>query len=370
MLAKMTDLPLPYLVNLAGLLLGMVFGATVQRSGFCTMGAISDWIAMGDTARLRSWGLAIAVAMLGSQVLHLLGLIDLRASIYTGSSLGWLGAAIGGLLFGFGMVQAGGCGNRTLARLGAGNLKSLLVVLMIGLSGYITLRGLFAPVRVWLDRWSAIDLKARGFNSQALPDLLAGLGPDPLLLRWLLGLGLPALLLFWVFRDARFRSKPVLIVAGVIVGLVIVAGWAATGILGADDFDPAPLASMTFVAPIGAALQYLMTFTGMKLDFGISSVGGVILGAFLMAKHDGRFRLEGFTSVSDMLSHLLGGALMGIGGVLALGCTVGQGLTGLSTLALGSFVAVGGIVIGGILGVRYLEEGSLPAALRALFARG
>lgn len=365
----MTDLPLPILVNLAGLLLGMLFGATVQRSGFCTMGAISDWVAMGDATRLRSWVLAIAVAMLGSQLLHLLGLIDLRASIYTGPSLGWLGAALGGLLFGFGMVQAGGCGNRTLARLGAGNLKSLLVVLMIGLSGYITLRGLFAPARVWLDRWSAIDLKARDISSQALPDLLAAVG-DPQTLRWLLGLGLPAVLLIWVFRDARFRGKPVLIAAGVIVGLIIVAGWAATGILGADDFDPAPLASMTFVAPIGAALQYLMTFTGMKLDFGISSVGGVILGAFLMAKHDGTFRLEGFTSAGDMLSHLLGGILMGVGGVLALGCTVGQGLTGLSTLALGSFVAVGGIVIGGILGVRYLEEGSLPAALRALFARG
>jgi len=365
----MTTIPLSYLVNIAGLLLGMAFGATVQRSGFCTMGAISDWVLMGETSRLRSWGLAIAVAMLGSQLLHLSGLIDLRASIYAGPSLGWLGAALGGLLFGFGMVQAGGCGNRTLARLGAGNLKSLLVVLMIGLSGYITLRGLLGPARVWLDRWSAIDLKAHGISGQALPDLLGNVA-DPLLLRWLFGLGLPALLLLWAFRDARFRGKPVLIAAGVIVGLVIVAGWAATGILGADDFDPTPLASMTFVAPIGAALQYLMTFTGMKLDFGISSVGGVILGAFLMAKHDGTFRLEGFTSANDMLSHLLGGILMGIGGVLALGCTVGQGLTGLGTLALGSFVAVAGIVIGGILGVRYLEEGSLPGALRALFARG
>lgn len=365
----MTELPLPYLVNIAGLLLGMVFGATVQRSGFCTMGAISDWVLMNDANRLRSWGLAIAVAILGSQLLHLFGLIDLRASIYAGPSLGWLGAAFGGLLFGFGMVQAGGCGNRTLARLGAGNLKSLLVVLMIGLSGYITLRGLLGPARVWLERWSAIDLRARGFSGQALPDLFASIA-DPVLLRWLFGLGLPMLLLIWVFRDARFRSKPVLIIAGFIVGLIIPAGWAATGILGADDFDPAPLASMTFVAPIGAALQYLMTFTGMKLDFGVSSVGGVILGAFLMAKHDGSFRLEGFTSTGDMLSHLLGGVLMGIGGVLALGCTVGQGLTGLSTLALGSFVAVAGIVIGGILGVRYLEEGNLPGALRALFARG
>ena len=130
----MSGLPLPYLLNLAGLALGVIFGAAVQRSNFCTMGAISDMVLMGDGNRLRSWVLAIAVAMLGSQLLHLLGFVDLGRSIYTSANLGWLGAALGGLLFGFGMVLAGGCGSRTLVRLGAGNLKSLLVVLMIGLS--------------------------------------------------------------------------------------------------------------------------------------------------------------------------------------------------------------------------------------------
>lgn len=361
---------LPVLVNLSGLILGLILGATVQRSNFCTMGAISDLVLTKDTSRLRSWVLAIAVAMLGCQLLHLAGLIDLGGSIYAGGNLGWLGAIIGGLLFGFGMVQAGGCGNRTLVRLGAGNLKSLLVVLMIGIAGYATLRGLFGPARVWLESWSVLDLKARGLTSQALPVLIApAIGIGERSLRWLLGLALPALLLAWTFKDARFRARPLLILAGLVVGLVIVAGWAATGILGADDFEPVPLVSMTFVAPIGNALVYLMTFTGAKLDFGISSVGGVLLGAFLMAKADGSFRLESFANAQDFLSHLLGGVLMGVGGVMALGCTIGQGLTGLSTLALGSFVAVGGIVIGGILGVRYLEEGSLTAAVRALFAR-
>ncbi|WP_341898323.1 YeeE/YedE family protein [Ferrovibrio terrae] len=367
----MTALPLPYLVNLAGLILGVVFGAMVQRSNFCTMGAISDMVLMNDANRLRSWVLAIAVAMLGSQLLQLAGLIDLNSSIYAGTNLGWLGAAIGGLLFGFGMVQAGGCGSRTLVRLGAGNLKSLLVVLMIGIAGYATLRGLIGPARLWLEGWSVIDLKSRGFATQTLPDLLGlGFGLDVRSLRWGLGLAIPALLLLWVFRDARFRRHPVLIAAGIVIGLVIVGGWAATGILGADEFEPTPLVSMTFVAPIGYALQYLMTFTGATLDFGVSTVGGVILGAFLMAKADGSFRIESFANAQDVVSHLLGGVLMGIGGVTALGCTVGQGLTGVSTLALGSFVALGGIVIGGILGVRYLEEGNLPDAIRALFARG
>lgn len=359
-----------HFANLGGLLLGLIFGAVVQRSNFCTMGAISDMVLMGDKSRLRSWVLAIAVAMLGSQLLHLAGLIDLKASIYTGTSLNWLGALLGGLLFGFGMVQASGCGNRTLVRLGAGNLKSLVVVLMIGIAGYATLRGLFGPTRLWLETGTALNLKSFGVASQALPDLLArATGLDATLLRWALALTLPALLLAWVFRDARFRAKPVLIFGGIAVGLVIVGGWAVTGILGADDFEPVPLASMTFVAPVGNTLQYLMTFTGARLDFGISTVFGVILGAFVMAKANGSFRIEGFTSTQDLLSHLLGGVLMGVGGVLALGCTVGQGLTGIATLALGSFVAVSGIVIGGILGVRYLEEGSLGGAFRALLAR-
>ncbi|MFN4278527.1 MAG: YeeE/YedE family protein [Ferrovibrio sp.] len=365
----MSALPLPYLVNLAGLVLGLAFGAAVQRSNFCTMGAISDMVLMGDGNRARAWALAIATAMLGSQLLHLTGLIDLNTSIYATTNLGWLGAAIGGLLFGFGMVLAGGCGSRTLVRLGAGNLKSLLVVLMIGIAGYATLRGLFGPARLWLEGWSVIDLKSRGFASQTLPDLLAAFGADAGLLRWILALAIPAALLLWVFKDARFRRQPALIVAAIVIGLTVTGGWAATGILGADEFEPAPLVSMTFVAPIGNALQYLMTFTGATLDFGISTVGGVILGAFLMAKADRSFRVESFANAQDVVAHLVGGTLMGIGGVTALGCTVGQGLTGIGTLALGSFVALGGIVIGGVLGVRYLEEGSLPGAVRALFAR-
>ncbi|WP_374467218.1 YeeE/YedE family protein [Ferrovibrio sp.] len=366
----MSALPLPYLVNFAGLLLGAVFGAAVQRSNFCTMGAISDLVLMGDGNRARAWALAIATAMLGSQLLHLAGLIDLNTSIYATTNFGWLGAAIGGLLFGFGMVLAGGCGSRTLVRLGAGNLKSLLVVLMIGIAGYATLRGLIGPARLWLEGWSVVDLKSRGLTSQTLPDLLAALGGDARLLRWVLALAIPAILLGWAFKDARFRRQPVLIGAAIVIGLTITGGWAATGILGADEFEPTPLASMTFVAPIGNALQYLMTFTGATLDFGISTVGGVILGAFLMAKADGSFRVESFANAQDVVSHVIGGTLMGIGGVTALGCTVGQGLTGIGTLALGSFVALGGIVIGGVLGVRYLEEGSLPGAVRALFARG
>lgn len=364
----MSELPIAVLVNGGGLLLGLVFGALVQRTNFCTMGAISDLVVMGDWSRFRAWLLAIGIAVLGSQALHLSGLVNLNGAIYATPNLGWLGALLGGLAFGFGMVQAGGCGSRTLVRFGAGNLKSLVALLVLGITAYATLRGLIGPARLWFEGVSIIDLKARGLPTQTLPDLLAALGLAPTTARagltLLIGGGLAA----FALSDRDFRAKPKLLAAGFGIGLIAVAGWAITGIIGNDEFDPVPLASVTFVAPTGDSLIYLMTFTGATLNFGISTVGGMILGAFAMAKLDGSFRVESFTSRDDLVGHLIGGALMGIGGVFALGCTIGQGLTGLSTLALSSFIAFGGIFLGGLLGVRYLEEGNLPDAVRALFA--
>lgn len=354
----MDAFPPSLLVNAGGLILGVVFGGLVQRSDFCTMGAISDWALLGDTSRFRAWALAIGVAILGTQGLELAGLIDLSKSIYTGTKLNWAGALLGGLLFGFGMTQAGGCGSRTLARLGAGNIKSLVVMLMIGIFAYIAMRGLAAPARLAVENATSVDL-GRG---QGLP-VLAGAGSA---LRAALALLIGGGLVAWSLASARFRKRGWLVAAGIGIGLIAAGGWAVTGILGADEFEPLPLASVTFVAPIGDSLVYLMTYTGAALGFGPSTVAGVILGAFLAAKAEGRFRLEGFTNTGDLLRHLGGGALMGFGGVLALGCTVGQGITGLSTLALGSVIAFAGIVIGGLLGIRYLEEGNLGAAFRAL----
>ncbi|MBP7065359.1 YeeE/YedE family protein [Ferrovibrio sp.] len=363
----MNELPVAAVVNGGGLLLGLAFGALVQRTNFCTMGAISDLVLMGDASRLRAWLLAAGIAILGSQGLHMSGQVDLGAAIYATPNLGWLGALLGGAAFGFGMVQAGGCGSRSLVRLGAGNLKSLVALLVLGITAYATLRGLFGPVRQWLEGISAIDLKAFGISSQALPVLLAKAGlpaePARAALALLLGTGLAG----YALADAGFRAKPRLVLSGIGVGLIVVAGWAITGILGRDDFDPTPLASVTFVAPIGDSLVYLMTFTGAALTFGISSVGGMILGAFITAKLDGSFRIESFTSRDDLIGHLRGGALMGIGGVFALGCSIGQGLTGLSTLALSSFLAIAGIAFGAVLALRTLEEGSIAAACRVMF---
>jgi uncharacterized membrane protein YedE/YeeE len=367
----MDELAVSTVVGALGFGLGLIFGATAQRTNFCTMGAISDIVLMEDWNRFRAWLLAIAVAILGSQALHLAGVVDLNQSIYLTSNFGWAGAIIGGLLFGFGMTLTGGCGNRTLVRLGAGNLKSLVVALFLGIFAYMTLRGLIGLARVELEGAANLDLEAAGLAAQGLPDMLAaatGLGPA--LARWLAVVVFAGGILWFCFKSPAFRASPRDMAAGLILGALVPAGWYATGVIGYDDFDPTPLASFTFVAPVGEGIQYLMTFTGATINFGIAVVGGVIAGSFLMALSGGEFRIESFASADDMVRHMVGGAIMGVGGVLALGCTIGQGITGMSTLALGSLIALLAIIAGGVLGLKYLEEGSLGGAVRALWVRG
>ena len=367
----MAEIPITTLVAAVGFGAGMVLGATAQRTNFCTMGAISDAVLMGDYRRLRAWLLAIALALLGSQALHSAGVVDLYQSIYLSPDLGWLGAIVGGLLFGFGMTLAGGCGYRNLVRLGAGNLKSLVVLLVLGIAAAMTLGGLFALVRIWVIEPTNVVLgSAAEPIPQGIVDLLAALfGTEPDALRWAV-VGLVAAGLLWfALKDKGFRSSAPNLAAGAIVGLSIPLGWLITGVLGADDFEPVPLVSFSFIAPLGHSLQYLMTFTGATISFGVATVGGVIVGAFLAALAARELRLESFADTADFKRHLSGGALMGCGGVLALGCTIGQGVSGMSTLALGSVLAWLAIIAGGVYGIRYLETGSLRGALGALFRR-
>jgi hypothetical protein len=367
----MQDIPTTTLVAAAGFVAGIVFGATAQRTNFCTMGAVSDAVLMGDFRRLRAWVLAIALALLGSQALHSAGIVDLYQSIYLTANLGWLGAIVGGLLFGFGMTLAGGCGYRSLARVGAGNLKSLVVLLVLGIAASMTLGGLLALLRIWVIEPTNVVLGGTSNpRSQGIVDLLAALfGTQPGSLRWVV-VGLVAAGLLWFsLKDKGFRNSAPNLAAGMIIGVLIPLGWLITGVLGADEFEPVPLFSFSFIAPLGHSLQYLMTFTGATISFGIGSVGGVIVGAFLSALVARQLRLESFADAADFKRHLIGAALMGFGGVVALGCTIGQGVTGMSTLALGSVIAWLAIMAGSIYGIRYLETGSLRGALGALFGR-
>jgi len=367
----MSETPIHVLVASLAFAAGIIFGATAQRTNFCTMGAISDMVNFQDFRRLRAWLLAIAVATLGSQLLHLGGVIDLDQSIYLTPNLGWLGAVMGGLLFGFGMTLTGGCGNKTLVRLGAGNLKSLVVAIVLGIFAYMTLRGLIGAARVNLIEATNIDLAATGLATQGLPDMMAAVTGMPVpATRSVATVAVVLCLLWWVFKDAAFRASPANIAGGLIIGALIPVGWLITGVVGRDDFDPTPLASFTFIAPVGESLMYLMTFTGANINFGIATVGGVIVGSFVMAIATKTFRIESFVDANDMIRHIVGAAMMGVGGVMALGCTIGQGITGVSTLAVGSVLALLSILAGGVYGMKYLEEGTLGGALKAMVARG
>lgn len=366
----MPELPPTTLVALLGFLAGIAFGATSQRTNFCAMGAISDMVNLQDYRRFRAWLLAIAVAIAGGEALYMAGAVDLGRSIYLTPSLGWLGAVVGGLLFGFGMTLSGGCGLRTLVRFGAGNLKSFVVMLVLGVFAYMTNRGLIAVARTTIFEPTNVDLTRSGLHTQGLPEMLSVVTGLPSFgLRAALTAGAVAALLVFCFKDAAFRRSPANVVAGLVIGLLIAIGWVITGIVGNDPFEPVPLASFSFVAPIGDSLMYLMAFTGASINFGIASVGGVIVGAFLAAISSNSFRIEAFTNTNDLIRHIGGAAIMGIGGVLALGCTIGQGITGLSTLAAGSLLAFLSILAGGVYGMKYLEEGTFAGALRAMLAR-
>ncbi|MCE9665745.1 YeeE/YedE family protein [Halomonas sp. M5N1S17] len=327
------------LVVWSAVLIGLVFGATGQATGFCLMRGLANRWTLGDSRKLRSYALAMAVALLGSQALAMAGLVSLEDSLYANPAPSWLAIPLGGALFGYGMALANGCGARALVLLGSGNLRSFVVLTCLGLAAYMALSGVLAPLRIWLE----------GMTTLALPthDLPGAIGAPA----WLMALVLGGALLAWVFSNAAFRASPGDWLGGLIIGLLVPAGWYATGVLGHDDFEPVRLASLTFIAPIGESLQYLMLSTGTRLGFGVSVVGGVIMGALAMALLRRDFTLRAFDGPGQMLRSMAGGTLMGIGGVMALGCSIGQGLSGLSTLALTAFAALAGIVAGARLGI-------------------
>ncbi|MGL9620084.1 YeeE/YedE family protein [Bradyrhizobium sp. U531] len=335
------------LVILAGLGIGLVYGAVGLLSGFCLMSSMRGWLAEGDGRLVRTYALAIAVAIAASQLLAGNDMVDLGKTIYLQPSFSVPVLFLGGLLFGYGMVLSNGCGSRALVLLGRGNLRSFVVVIVLAIAAQMTLKGLIAPARIALVQASQTTV-----NANSLPSLLATLGLAGALSRALAAAAIVVALILFAFAHPAFRRSPGQIAAGIIVGLLVAAGWYVTGYLGADDFNPVPVTSLTFIAPIADALQYAMLSTGLTLNFGIATVAGVFAGSLLTALVTGRFKFEGYSSPRHMLRSGGGAALMGIGGVMAFGCSIGQGLTGVSTLALGSFVALAGILLGTTAGLR------------------
>ena len=343
--------------------LTFLLGAVMNRTGFCTMGAISDIVNTGDWTRMRMWVGAIGVAVLGTQVLGAAGVVDLDKSIYTAAKFTWLSYLVGGLLFGFGMVLASGCGSKTLVRIGGGSLKAVVVFCVLGLFAYMTLRGVFGVFRV-----AFLDPVATEFTpGQDLPRLLSGEeGAGAATMRYVAGALVGAVLIAFAFARREFRT-PDSILGGIGIGLAIVGTWYISGQIGYVAEDPntleekfvgtnsGRLEALSFVAPIAYTLELLMFWSDKSryVTLGVAAVLGMIAGSFAYAAITRQFRWEGFRDVEDTANHLVGAACMGVGGVTALGCTVGQGLSGVSTLALGSVLAFAAILAGGVAGVKY-----------------
>ncbi len=362
----------------AGFIIAFVMGLIVQKTHFCTMGAVSDWVNMGHTGRFRAWGLAIGVALLGVVILEVLGMVNLNTTYppYRNGQLIWIENLLGGLLFGIGMTIAGGCGNKCLVRIGGGNLKSVFVFLIIGVVAYFMLNPfpgsdktlysvLFYP---WMHPL-AINIG----TSQDLGTVLAGEG-NAVTVRLAIGLVVGLFLVWLAFKSKDFRGNADFAIGGIAVGLCVLAAWyVSSNVIVNVDGEGYPLTqyytewdmladsdagkpsmgaalgpqSFTFINPMGQVVGYFAGgLNSSLLTFGIMAVFGVFLGALSWALVSRTFRIEWFASTSDFFNHVLGAVLMGIGGVLAMGCTVGQGITGISTLAIGSIIAFAGIVLG------------------------
>ena len=341
----------------------MAFGVIAQRTHFCTMGAVSDVVNMGDWTRMRQWALAIAVATVGFGVLSYTGQIDPLKTLYASSRFIWLSAAVGGALFGFGMVLASGCGSKTLVRIGAGSLKSLIVFVVMGVAAFATLKGVTAVLRVATVDKVGIDMSIGTSLAQWVSSSVGTTSQTSALV---CGLIVGGALLVWVAMGKDFMKADNLL-AGLGIGAVVVAMWWISGHLGFVAEHPETLQeaflttnsgkseSLSFVAPLAYTLDWLMFFSDKSkvLTLGIVSVFGVIAGSAISSILSGTFRWEGFGGTEDVANHLVGAVLMGIGGVTAMGCTVGQGLSGISTLSASSFVALAAIIAGAVLAFKY-----------------
>lgn len=352
------------LVIWSGFGLGILFGAVASKTNFCTMGAISDVINMGHWGRMRAWLLAIAVAMLGTALLAYSGVMDMTQTIYTAPRLPWMAHLVGGLTFGIGMTLASGCGNKTLLRAGGGNLKALIVFFLMAYGALLTIRGVLAPLRTFLAQGDVFVLTLS--THQTVPHLMSSAGLGLPMAQLLCGALLAVGIFLFVFGSKDFLEEKDNVMAGIVLGLVVVAGWYVTGHLAVAE-NPDTLEtlifgtnskqaeSMSFVGPIAFIFDLLQRWTdsSVVMTWGIATALGVFCGALLYALSTRTFRWEGFGTPVDLVRHILGALLMGFGGITAIGCTIGQGLTGVSTLALGSFITLFAIVAGCALTMKY-----------------
>lgn len=344
-------------------LVSIGLGALMHRTHFCTMGAVSDAVVMESFDRLRQWALALVVAILGFAVFTWAGLITPLQTVYATPSILWLSTSLGGLMFGWGMVLASGCGAKSLVRLGSGNLKSFIVLLVMGMTALMTIKGILAIPRVkWLETMAWTPVQGV-FLGQWAADLFELDMPQGMLVAAMI---VALALAVWIFKDKNFINGHNLF-AGLSVGALLILMWLISGVLGHGLEHPETLEeffiatssrkmeAFSLTAPVAFGLDALMYFSDgtKRLTLGMVSVVGIALGAFFSAQAAGLLKWESFVNRADLIRHMAGGALMGVGGVLAMGCSLGQGLSGMSTLSVASVVSTAAMVLGAYAALKF-----------------
>lgn len=343
----------PVLVALVGLFGGVLLGLAARIGRFCTLGAIEDLYYGENPLRLRMWGIAIGVSVIGTFSLSAGGWLELDQTLYLGREWNPVASVVGGLVFGYGMALAGNCGYGALARVGGGDLRSLLIVLVMGVCAYMALGGPFSGLRLWAFGDVIPTDTTPGFAQAA--GRLTGMSPD------VVGIALGCVILALTLLSRSLRASPSHIFWGAVAGIAVVSGWAGTQWVASNGYDATPILSHTFSAPIGETLLYVMTSSGNTLSFGTGSVVGVLLGALAGSLYKGHFRWEACDDPRELRRQILGAALMGIGAVVAVGCSIGQGLSGFSVLAYSAPVTLLSIMAGAALGLRQLIWGFAPS---------
>lgn len=377
--------------------LAILLGFVANKTNFCTMGAVSDLVNIGDTGRIRAWLFAVGVAMIGVMLLEYLGFADMSLTQsgetsnppYRAPVFSWSRHLIGGIMFGVGMTFASGCGNKTLLRFGGGNIKSLIVLFVMGFAAYLMIFTDFGHTFFlsWMEPVN-IDLAEKGIEHQGLGAIVGHLtGNESIATGYVVSIILGCMMIIWAFLSSDFFKNVDNLLSGTVIGLIIVAAWWVTaGEMGqelleeAEMMDDRPYGlgaqSFTFVQPSGHLLMWLKTgFSSSYLTIALTAAAGVVSGSLLYSVVFRKFAIEWFSSWKDFFMHVIGALLMGIGGVLAIGCTIGQAVTGVSTLALGSFITFAAIVFGSALTMKiqyyqmvYEEEAGFVKALVASLA--
>ncbi|WP_027244160.1 YeeE/YedE family protein [Leisingera daeponensis] len=337
-----------------GLLGGVALGLAARLGRFCTLGAIEDLLYGGSSLRMRMWGVAIGVAVISSFALIGLGLVDAGQSFYL--SIRWMPAAsiLGGLMFGYGMALSGNCGYGAIARLGGGDLRSFVIVLVMGVSTYVVLAGPLAPLRNFFFEQQDVTTEI----PPGLAHYAAAWSGLPLAA---IGLTAGLLILLASLANAELRRDRQALFWSAVVGLAVTSGWAGTTYVNTAGFEALPVVSHSFSAPLGETILWTMTGSLRPLSFAVGSIAGVWTGAFLGSLIKGHFRWEACEDPRELRRQIIGAAIMGTGAVIAMGCTVGQGLSAFSLLAVSAPVTMLAIFAGAAIGLRQLIEGFRPA---------